>query len=353
MSSTTPQVFYRRLGSSGLRVSVPIFGAMGLGSKQWASIVTEGDEALAVLKAAWDHGINTFDTANSYSNGVSEQLIGQFIKKYNIPRNKVLILSKCWFLALPDNLSIRAPPRDNVNQAGLSRAAIFNQVEASLERLGTTYIDLYQIHRLDPNTPVEETMKALHDLVQMGKVRYIGASSMRVWQFALMNQVAEKHGWTKFSSMQNEYSLLYREEEREMIPYCKYHGIGIIPYSPLAGGPLARPLTAPTTARFEMMQKIPAVAMNFTPSVESIINRVEELAEKKGWTMSQVALAWVVAKIDAPIVGLGTVKRVEETILEKGKFELSEEEMKYLEEPIERDANSGLQRYEPVNVRRM
>ncbi|KAH8832471.1 NADP-dependent oxidoreductase domain-containing protein [Flagelloscypha sp. PMI_526] len=198
---------YRRLGSSGLRISVPVFGAMSIGHKDWQPWVVDGDEALELLKAAWDRGINTFDTANVYSNG------------YDIPRSKILVCTKCNNVVTRSEMSILTflhPElrllRDNINQFGLSRAGIFNAVEDSLERLGTPYIDLLQIHRFDKDTPVEETMKALHDLIQSGKVRYIGASSMRTWQFAMMNEVAEKHGWTKFSSMQDEYSLLYREE---------------------------------------------------------------------------------------------------------------------------------------------
>ncbi|KAH8832472.1 NADP-dependent oxidoreductase domain-containing protein [Flagelloscypha sp. PMI_526] len=330
---------YRRLGSSGLRVSVPIFGAMSIGHKDWQQWVVDGDEAVELLKAAWDRGINTFDTANVYSNGVSEELVGQFITKYNIPRSKVLVFTKCNGLTTRSEPGIRTALRpdlkllrDNINQFGLSRAAVFNQVEDSLQRLGTSYIDLLQIHRFDKDTPVEETMKALHDLVQSGKVRYIGASSMRTWQFALMNQVAEKNGWTKFSSMQDEYSLLYREEEREMIPYCKFNGIGIIPWAPLAGGLLARPLTPTLTTRGEAV-KGTVFEPKIPESSKTIISRVEEVSKKKDWTMAQVALAWVNAKIDSPIVGLSSVKRVEESILEVGKFVLSEEEVKYLEEP--------------------
>ncbi|KAH8832466.1 NADP-dependent oxidoreductase domain-containing protein [Flagelloscypha sp. PMI_526] len=326
---------YRRLGSTGMRVSVPIFGAMSLGHKDWLPWVVEGDEALEVLKAAWDRGINTFDTANTYSNGVSEQLVGQFIKKYNIPRSKILVLTKCYGLTVPSEPGVRQALRpelkllrDNINQYGLSRAAIFNAVEESLQRLGTSYVDLLQIHRFDKETPVEETMKALHDLIQSGKVRYIGASSMRTWQFALMNEVADKHGWTKFSSMQDEYSLLYREEEREMIPYCKFNGIGIIPWSPLAGGLLARPLNSTATVRGET-DKGTALEPKITEPSKAIISRVEE-----------VALAWVGAKIDSPIVGLSSVKRIEESILDVEKFVLSEEEAQYLEQP-----------YQPVPVR--
>lgn len=221
--STRPQVEYRRLGNSGLRVSVPIFGAMSLGSSKWggraeSSWVLDEDKAVELLKAAWDRGITTFDTANMYSNGESERVIGRFLKKYDIPRNRVVILTKCFF-SVHDNIEELTPMqpqlrdhRDYVNNCGLSRTAIFNQVEASLKRLDTPYIDLLQIHRLDPNTPIEETMRALHDLVATGKVRYIGSSAMRAWQFSDMNAVAERNGWTKFVSMQNEYSLLYREE---------------------------------------------------------------------------------------------------------------------------------------------
>lgn len=204
-----------------------------------------------------------------------------------------------------------------MNRAGLSRAAIFNQVDDSLRRLQTTYIDLLQIHRFDPDTPVEETMKALHDLVENGKVRYIGASSMRAWQFAEMNHVAEKHGWTQFVSMQNEYSLLYREEvrggswayylhslnyfqEREMIPYCKAHGIGIIPWGPLQAGDLANPYGQGSTRRDINARK-------YTEADKAIIGRVEELSKKKGWPMSQVALSWIYDKVSSPIVGVNSV----------------------------------------------
>ncbi|KAH8832515.1 Aldo/keto reductase [Flagelloscypha sp. PMI_526] len=338
MSDT--KAYYRRLGQSGLRVSVPIFGAMSLGDKNWQPWVVEGKEAIEILKAAWDRGITTFDTSNTYSNGASESLVGQFMSKYNIPRSKITILTKCFFLSTPKTMSNFAPfrpdlleERDNVNEAGLSRAAIFNQVDMSLERLESEYIDVLQIHRFDKETPVEETMQALHDLVRMGKVRYIGASSMRAWQFALMNEVAARNGWTKFTSMQNEYSLLYREEEREMIPYCKYHGIGIIPWAPLAYGALTHPLnpSEPVASRNALLKGTP-LERKSTPASDAIINRVEELAQKKGWTMAQVSLAWVAHKVDSPIVGLDSVGRVEEDILGKEKS-LTDEEVRYLEEP--------------------
>ncbi|TRM63355.1 NADP-dependent oxidoreductase domain-containing protein [Schizophyllum amplum] len=226
MSDTQRPVEYRQLGKSGLRISVPV---------KW---VLEADEALPILKAAWDRGINTIDTAKRVLGGRVGRDCGRFVREYNIPREEIIIATKCYNLVgkrAQDNLW-RAPPRRFARLREPTRPvsrAIFNAVDASLRRLGTTYIDLLQIHR--------ETMRALHDLVRAGKVRYIGASSMRCWQFAMMNEVTERHGWTKFVSMQSEYSLLYREEEREMYPYCRYHGIGLIPWSPLAGGLLARP----------------------------------------------------------------------------------------------------------------
>ncbi|KAH8813785.1 NADP-dependent oxidoreductase domain-containing protein [Flagelloscypha sp. PMI_526] len=344
MASQT-KVHYRRLGRSGLRVSVPIFGGLSVGNKEWQPWVVDGDDALQLLKAAWDKGITTYDTANVYSNGVSEEILGKFIKEFNIPRSRIILLTKCSGLTLPDNMKIidhYAPvlrnQRDNINQYGLSRASIFNQVKASLERFGTDYIDLLQIHRFDKDTPVEETMKAFHDLIQMGKVRYIGASSMRTWQFALMNEVAEKNGWTKFISMQNEYSLVYREEEREMIPYCKFHGIGVIPWRPLGGGMLARPKDTETQRTKAL--KGTRFDVHISGTTEEIVKRVQEVAARKGWTMAQVSLSWVQSKIDSPIIGMSNVSRIDESVFDEEMYTLSEEDVKYLEEP-----------YAPVPVR--
>ena len=204
---------YKQLGKCGLRVSVPIFGAMSFGDPSWQPWVLDEEKALPLLKAAYDRGLNTWDTANIYSNGASEEIIGKALKKYNIPRHKVVILSKC-FAYVGEEYWMQNPPemattKDYVNHGGLSRQAIFQAVDASLARLDTPYMDLLQIHRFDKNVPIEETMEALHDLVKMGKVRYIGASSMWAYQFALMQNVAEKHNWTKFVSMQNHYNLLY------------------------------------------------------------------------------------------------------------------------------------------------
>lgn len=233
--SNVPKAEYRQLGKSGLRVSVPIFGCMSFGDKRWQKWVIEEDEALPLLKAAYDRGLNSWDTANIYSNGVSEEIIGNAIKKYNIPRHKLVVMTKCCGTVRegnsPEVLALQDIDKtvDYVNQKGLSRQGIFSAVEASLKRLQTPYIDLLQIHRFDKTVPVEETMKALHDLVQADKVRYIGASSMFAYQFATMQFTAEKNGWTKFVSMQNCYSLLYREEEREMNKFCNETGVGLIP----------------------------------------------------------------------------------------------------------------------------
>ncbi|KAF7290682.1 Aldo-ket-red domain-containing protein [Mycena indigotica] len=334
--TSNPTATYTRLGNSGLRVSVPIVGCMSFGLSQQRKWVLDEEPAIEVLKAAWDNGLSTYDTANMYSNGESERILGKFIKKHSIPRSKILIFTKVHHLVVehdPMLYGFQHPElretRDYVNQDGLSRAAIFNAVEASLERLDTPYIDLLQIHRFDPRVPVEETMRALHDLVQSGKVRYIGASSMKTWRFQEMNNIAEKNGWTKFVSMQNEFSLLQREEEREMIPYCKAKGIGLIPYSTFAAGNLSRPLGHSSTRSESAKGTI--FEAKFTPADEMIIGRVEELAKKKGCTMSQIAFAWALRTVDSPIVGLSSVQRVEE--IASRPVELTDEESKYLTEP--------------------
>ncbi|GKT42809.1 aldo-keto reductase dtxS3 [Colletotrichum spaethianum] len=331
------KVEYVNLGTSGLKVSVPILGGMSLGSSEWQKWVLDEKESCEILKAAYDRGINTWDTANMYSNGLSEEVIGKAIKKYNIPREKLVLMTKC-AIYVGKETSIFAPmytqqfgqSKDYVNQGGLSRKAIFKAVDDALLRLGTTYIDLFQIHRFDPTTPIEETMKALHDLVLAGKILYIGASSMWATQFAQMQFVAEKNGWTKFVSMQNFYNLVYREEEREMNRFCRETGVGLIPWSPLAGGALARPLeTEKTSTRSQV--KGPTNTSH-TEADETIIRRVEEVAEKKGWSMSNVALTWIRSKGGVPITGFNSVKRIDEVGELRGKT-LTEDEVKYLEEP--------------------
>lgn len=280
-----------------------------------------------------------------YSNGTSEEIIGKAIKKYNIPRDKVVILTKC-FSPVGETKDIRSTSlvpvasksKDYVNHHGLSRQAILTAVDASLKRLGTDYIDLYQIHRFDSSTPIEETMQTLHDLVRCGKVRYIGASSTWAHQFALMQFCAERNGWTRFVSIQNHYNLLYREEEREMNKFCNLTGVGLIPWGPLARGWLARPFQKHgSTKRSEAEYGNASVtsSIRYPPAIteedERIIGRVAELAEKKAWTMSQVALAWINKRISSPIIGFSSVERMEEAVGARGKT-LTEEEEKYLEE---------------------
>ena len=367
---------YVRLGKSGLHVSVPILGAMSFGHKDWQPWVIEEGEALPILKAAYDRGVNTWDIANVYSNGVCEEIIGkvrlegyvscrqprsgrtnrtptsidtcqlcpncsQTIKKYKIPREKLVILTKC-FSWVGDSPGSRAfmyrqkcgESKDYVNQGGLSRKAIFSAVDASLRRMDIEYIDLLQIHRFDHNTPIEETLEALHDLVKAGKVHYIGASSMWTYQFAMMQFCAEKNGWTKFISMQNHYNLLYREEEREMNKFCQETGVGLIPWAPLCRGYLARPPSStPSSIRSSEEQKMKAfLTTGYSEHDQVIIRRVQELADKKKWKMSNVALAWINKRVSSPIIGFSSVERIDDALAARGKV-LTEEEEKHLEEP--------------------
>ncbi|SPN96479.1 probable aldo-keto reductase [Cephalotrichum gorgonifer] len=325
-------VDYRRVGASGLRVSTPIVGCMSIGNKEWADWVIEADQALPMLKAAYDRGLNTWDTANIYSNGDSERIIAQAIKTYNIPRHKLVIMSKAYSCVGEQQfhayhiLKDLVRSKDYVNQFGLSRQALFKTVNDILERLETDYLDVFWIHRFDPETPIEETMCALHDLVKAGKIRYLGASSMWTYQFVMMQNVAEKNGWTKFVAMQGVYSLLYREEEREMNKYCNTTGVGLLPWGPLSEGQLVRPLSVTgTTTRSSGGEELRAES-------KEIINRVEELAKKKGWTMAQVTLAWTNKRVTSPIIGFSSVERIDQALAARG-LELTAEEEAYLEEP--------------------
>ena len=335
-SVDVPLAEYKQLGKSGLRVSVPILGAMSFGDKRWQPWVVEADEALPILKAAFDKGLNSWDTANVYSNGESERIIAKAIKRYSIPRHKLVLMTKCIGTVRennePDTLAIPNPNEqvDYVNQRGLSRTGIFNAVNASLERLNTDYIDLLQIHRFDSTTPIAETMKALHDLIESGKVRYIGASSMWTYQFCQMQFTAEKNGWTPFISMQNHYSLLYREEEREMIKFCNDTGVGLIPWGPLSFGRLAR--SASITKGGETTRSSAGPIAKMTEQDDTIISRVEDVAKQKDWSMSHVALAWTSKRVSSPIVGFSSVRRMEEALAARGKT-LNEDQEKYLEEP--------------------
>lgn len=311
---------------------------MSYGTSQWQGWVLNEEESLPLLEHAYKVGIRTWDTANVYSHGRSEEIIGKAIKKYNIPRERLVILSKCYFGVTTDNLSsgigaVSTNSGDLLNQVGLSRKNIIDAVDKSVARLGT-YIDVLQIHRLDRDTPREEIMRALNDVVESGKVRYIGASSMAAWEFQELQNVADKHGWHKFISMQNYYNLLYREEENEMIPYCKHTGVGLIPWSPVARGALARPWNSRDTLREKTDNFLKAMVRSRDDKVdEEIIGRVEKVAKKLGKSMAQISIAWCLSKKDVcPIVGLNKTERMDEAI-EACKIKLSEEDIKYLEEP--------------------
>lgn len=324
---------YVRLGQSGLKVSRIILGCMSFGSREWMNWLTEEEEALELIHHAYQSGINTWDTADVYSNGQSEEIVGKALKKYNIPRERVVIMSKVFFAVGDDNAPTFSATNDGefVNRLGLSRKHIIDAVEASVKRLGT-YIDVLQIHRLDHETPKEEIMRALNDVVERGWVRYIGASSMAAWQFQQLQHVAEKHGWHQFISMQNLYNLLYREEEREMIPYCHDTGVGLVPWYPLASGLLTRPLGEMSTERSQT-DRFRAAFQGASEADKTIINRLEEVAKNKGVSMAQVALAWLLSKKDvSPIVGLSKKHRIDEAVAAV-KIQLTGDEIKYLEEP--------------------
>jgi 1-deoxyxylulose-5-phosphate synthase len=291
---------YINLGRTGLQVSriclgcmtygAPATGALKAGRHAWALNETESNP---FLRQALDLGINFFDTANVYSSGASEEVLGRFLKA-NVRRESVVIATK-----------VHGIMRDEPNGRGLSRKAILFEVEESLRRLGTDYVDLYQIHRWDPETPIEETLEALHDLVKSGKVRYLGASSMHAWQFSKALYLADLHGWTRFVSMQNHYNLLYREEEREMMPLCLSEGIGVIPWSPLARGRLARPWGAESTKRFETDQFGKTLYSKTEEADGKIVDCVGQISERRRVPRAQVALAWLLGKqgVSAPIVG--------------------------------------------------
>ncbi|KAI9664719.1 MAG: hypothetical protein M1821_006167 [Bathelium mastoideum] len=331
------RIAYNNLGRSGLKVSKVILGAMSYGSPRWQEWVLDEKDSLPLLKHAYDVGINTWDTADVYSHGVSEQIVGKALREYQIPRHKVTILSKCYFGVdqeggQPPIGAISTNDNEWVNQVGLSRKHILDAVDNSVQRLGT-YIDVLQIHRLDRGTPREEIMKALNDVVESGKVRYIGASSMYAWEFQTLQNIAEKHGWHKFISMQNYYNVLYREEEREMIPYCNDTGVGLIPWSPIARGALARPWKTRDTKREKTDNFLHNMIRSREGEVDKIItDRVEEIAEKNGVSMTGVATAWCLAKGTNPIIGLSSKERISEAV-KNSKIQLSEEDIKYLDEP--------------------
>ncbi|EJF61028.1 Aldo/keto reductase [Dichomitus squalens LYAD-421 SS1] len=325
---------YVRLGNSGLKVSRIILGTMSYGDPSWDKWLIGEEEAIKHIKFAYDWGVTTFDTSDTYSNGLSEIILGNAVKKLNLPREELVIMTKIYFPVASDygTHTYFHNPHDLgiINQLGLSRKHIFDGVKASLKRLQMDYIDVLQCHRFDTETPISETMRALDDLVKAGLVRYIGMSSCWAYQFHQMQNYAITHNLTPFISMQNNYSLLYREEEREMMPTLELFGVGCIPWSPLARGILCRPAEASTTRG----SSDPAVAMYQVPSAIEIVNRVEEISRKKGVSMAQVAIAWVLSKpgVVAPVIGATKIPNLEDT-LDGIDVTLTEEEITYLEEP--------------------
>ncbi|KAI4909509.1 hypothetical protein J4E90_008206 [Alternaria incomplexa] len=336
---------YVNLGKSGLKVSKVILGAMSFGSSKWQPWVLDEAESLPLLEHAYKSGINTWDTADIYSHGHSEKIIAKALKQYNIPRNKVVLLSKCYFGVVEEDpslgiASVSTNDGEMVNQVGLSRKHIFDAVEKSVERLGT-YIDVLQIHRLDRGTPREEIMKALNDVIERGWVRYIGASSMAAWEFQTLQNIADRNGWHKFISMQNYYNLIYREEEREMIPYCQDTGVGLIPWSPIARGALTRPWSDRSSKRAETDKFLEMLVHGREDAIDKkIIERVEEVAKKNNVSMACIATAWTIKKGVCPIIGLSSKERIDETV-SNSNFKLSDEDAKYLEEVYVPKARQG------------
>lgn len=296
---------YKKLGNSGLEVSELCLGSMSFGVPERGNTPWSLNEekSRAIIKKALELGINFFSTANMYSDGTSEEIIGKAIKDF-AQRDEVVIATKVY-----------VPMRKGPNAMGLSRKVIMSEIDNSLKRLDTDYIDLYQIHRWDPNTPIEETMEALHDLVKAGKVRYIGTSSMSAWQFAKAQHTAERNGWTRFISMENRLNLLYREEEREMLPFCKDSGVGITPYLPFAAGRLTRDWNE-QTFRSENDQVAKALFTKTEEADRKVAARVAEVAENSGIPRAQVALAWLLQKeeVTAPIIGATKQSHLEDAV---------------------------------------
>src|SRR6266404_4887655 len=293
------------LGCTGLKVSRICLGTMTYGSTKWRKWVLEEEQSRPLIRQAIEAGINFFDTADMYSLGASEEILGRALKDFGPPRDRLVIGTKV-FNAMGDD----------PNQRGLSRKHIFHAIDESLRRLGTDYVDLYQIHRFDPETPIEETLEALHDVVRAGKARYLGASSMPAWQFAKLLFTADAHGWTRFITMQNHYNLLYREEEREMIPFCLDQGIGVIPWSPLARGLLAgkrRPKTARAATDTYGHQ---LYGEEITEAGARVIASLETLAAESGMPPARLALAWLLQKtgVIAPIAGVSKPGQLDDAL---------------------------------------
>ncbi|KAI0772229.1 aryl-alcohol dehydrogenase [Irpex lacteus] len=342
--SPTTKMQYVPLGNSGLKVSKIILGTMQYGHKAFGEwVINDEKEAIQHIKYAYEQGIQTFDTADVYSNGLSEIILGKAIKELNLPREEIVVMTKTGMVRAkeidsPNILTTGANPDEIglVNQWGLSRKQLFAAIKGSLKRLQLDYVDVFQCHRFDYNTPIEETMHAVHDIVKAGYARYVGMSSCHAYQFHAMQNYAIVHNLTPFISMQNHYNLLYREEEREMYPTLKLFNVGSIPWAPVAGGLLGRPLSKQSkrSATDWFLQFYNQGATN------DIINRVEEIAAKRGISMAKIATAWVLSKeiVTAPVVGSTNLDQLKD-IIDALNVQLSPEEIKSLEEP-----------YKPVQV---
>ena len=313
---------YVNLGRTGLKVSRICLGMMTYGSTGWRSWVLPEEQSRPFIQKALEVGINFFDTADAYSLGVSEEITGRALRDF-ARRDEVVIATKVF-----------NPMGDKPNQRGLSRKHILDAIDASLRRLSTDYLDLYQIHRWDSETPIEETLEALHDVVRAGKARYIGASSMYAWQFAKALYLADLHGWTRFVSMQNHYNLIYREEEREMIPLCRAEGVGVIPWSPLARGFLAGDRTPDKGGNTERAKTDGfAHSMYYQDMDFKVAERCAELAKRRGISSAQMALAWILHQpgVTAPIIGASKMYQLEEAVAALS-IQLEADERKHLEE---------------------
>ena len=320
---------YINLGSTGMKVSRLALGMMTYGSKTWREWVLEEEESKPFIRRAIEAGINFFDTADVYSLGVSEEITGRALKEYAASREELVIATKVF-----------NPMSDGRNDRGLSRKHIHDAIDKSLRRLGVDYVDLYQIHRFDPNTPIEETVEALNDVVRAGKALYIGASSMYAWQFLKMLEAQRSHGFARFVTMQTHYNLVYREEEREMIPLCLSEGIGLIPWSPLARGFLAgnrksnedKKQAETTRARTDDF----AHSLYYRSSDFTVVDRISEIAQARGVKNAQVALAWILSKpgVSAPIIGASKPYQLEDALAAL-EIKLTLEEITKLEEPYE------------------
>ncbi len=322
---------YVNLGSTGMKVSRLCLGMMTYGTKKWREWVMEEAEARPLIRKALEAGINFYDTADVYSIGASEEITGRALKEFGPGRDKLVIATKVF-----------NPMSDDANDKGLSRKHIMKSIDASLKRLGVDYVDLYQIHRFDYETPIEETLEALNDVVRAGKALYLGASSMYAWQFLKMLEFQKQHGLARFVTMQNHYNLVYREEEREMVPLCAEEKVGQIPWSPLARGFLAGNRKRGDGKEQGIGETLRAKTddyarkLYYNDSDYTVVERVTEIAQRKGVKNAQVALAWLLAKpgVSAPIIGVSKPEHLDDAVAAL-TVKLSPEEMKALEEPYE------------------